>query len=61
MKILRTEYKADIPFTADTIKTYYDGTTQRGRMSGVWKGSQVKNAQIEYGKVKSLKHVDESL
>ena len=54
VRILRTKYKADIPFTADTIKTYYDGTTQKGRMSGVWKGSQVKNAQIVYGEIHPL-------
>jgi len=54
VKIVGTQYKADIPFTADIQKTYYDGTTGIGQISGIWKGVQVREASIEYEKIKSL-------
>jgi hypothetical protein len=46
-----TEYKTDIPFTADTRKVYYDGTVGYGTTSGIWKGVSVSEAKVTYGEI----------
>lgn len=33
-----TQYKTDLPFTADAKKIFYDGTTSNVKLSGVYKG-----------------------
>ena len=48
------EYKADIPYTAQVKKFYYDGTSSIGTVSGVYKGVAIAEAGVYYGEIESL-------
>lgn len=52
--ITATEYKADIPFTATIRKVYYDGSEGSGIISGVYKGVQVTEANVQFGEIKPI-------
>lgn len=49
-----TEYKADIPYTAQIKKTYYDGTEGFGEITGIYKGVSIHNLAVSYGKIEKL-------
>lgn len=44
-----TQFKADIPFTADIKKVYYDGTFSYGKISGIYKGVDIAKFKVNYG------------
>ena len=42
-------FKADIPFTAQVIKHYFDGTKEESTLKGVYKGVAVEETTVTYG------------
>ena len=48
------KYKSDVPYTADVTKTYFDGTTAKGKISGVYKNLDVSGFTITYGPVEKI-------
>ena len=49
-----TEYTADIPYTAQVKKTYYDGTIGYGTISGVYRGVAINEITVTYGETEEL-------
>ena len=52
--VIVKSYKADIPYSAKVKKIYIDNQVGYGTISGVWRGIQVRDAELDYGETKSL-------
>ena len=48
------KYTAEIPYTANIKKTYFDGTSEIGKISGVYHGVTVTKFMVQYGKQEKL-------
>ena len=57
--IVAQQYKTTVPYSATLTKKFYDGSKSKQIISGMYKGVDIDEVKVEYGKITPLASITE--
>ena len=58
---MANKYTTKVPYSATLTKRFYDGSSQKQKISGVFKGVNIDDVKVEYGEMVPLASLSSGL